>query len=287
MALRAALCLLPLAAFAQAQQVQAPPDVDQALRARVSEFFQDFVDSKFRDAMKLVAEDTQDEYLASAKSPIKSFEIRDVKYSADFAKADVTLQVKRVWAVPAIVISQLGAQGAQAEPPIVDIPMTTTWKIEKGMWVWTHDLKADAWLTPMGPSNVELIRRNADGTVSGIPQQITPQSAAAAAQKILQQTGVNKTVVSLAADKPSSDKVVFHNSAQGSIHLELSVTSFPGFTAKLDKTDLNFGEDAVIQVSYNPPTEGLGSQKALPVIRLSVTPFNQIHEIRVQIGASK
>src|SRR5215469_8779517 len=97
MILRAALCLLPLVAYAQAPQVQPPPDVDQALRARVSEFFQDFVDSKFRDAMKLVAEDTQDEYLASAKTPIKSFEIRDVKYSADFAKADVTLQVKRVW----------------------------------------------------------------------------------------------------------------------------------------------------------------------------------------------
>src|SRR6516165_6361996 len=121
MVIRAALCLLPLIAFAQPQSPQPPPETDQALRARVTEFFQDFVDGKFRDAMNLVAEDTQDEYLSSAKTPMKEFKIRDVKYSGDdFSKADVTLEVKRLWLLP---VAALGPGGMDKNQLVVDVPM--------------------------------------------------------------------------------------------------------------------------------------------------------------------
>jgi hypothetical protein len=280
MVIRAALCLLPLIAFAQPQSPQPPPETDQALRARVTEFFQDFVDGKFRDAMNLVAEDTQDEYLSSAKTPMKEFKIRDVKYSGDdFSKADVTLEVKRLWLLP---VAALGPGGMDKNQLVVDVPMTTTWKIEKGKWVWTHEVKPDTWLTPMGPSNVALVKPNADGTVSGVPHGITQETVAAAAQKILQQTGPDKSEIVLAADKPSTEKVTFHNGAQGVIHLDLFATQLPGFTAKLGKTDLNFGEDAVIQISYAPGAEPV--QNLHPIVRLNVTPFNQAYDLKVSIG---
>jgi hypothetical protein len=281
---RAALCLLPLVAYAQVPAPQPPQDVDQALRARVNEFFQDFVNSKFRDAMSLVADDTQDEYLASAKLPIKDFEIRDVKYSDDFSKADVNLQIKRVWVLP---VGALGPGGPDKNQLVVDVPMSTTWKIEKGKWVWTHEIKQDTWLTPMGASNVELVKRNSDGSVGGVPHGITQDSVAAAAQKILQQTGLDKSEVSLSPNKSSAERVVFHNGAQGAVHLELSATELPGFTAKLEKTELNFGEEAVIQISYNPPAQAAGAtpaQNLSPSVRLNVTPFNQVYEIKVRIG---
>jgi hypothetical protein len=281
---RAVLCLLPLVAYAQIPAPQPPPDVDQALRARVNEFFQDFVNSKFRDAMNLVAEDTQDEYLASAKLPIKDFEIREVKYSADFSKADVTLQIKRLWVLPA---AALGPGGPDKNQLVVDVPMSTTWKIEKGKWVWTHEIKQDTWLTPMGASNVELVRRNSDGSVGGVPHGITQETVTAAAQKILQQTGLDKSEVSMPSSKPSTERVVFHNGAQGAVHLELSATELPGLAAKLERIDLNFGEDTVIQITYNPPRDAGGPvavENVTPVVRLNVTPFNQLYEIKVHIG---
>lgn len=275
MAIRAVLFLLPLAVFAQT----APPaEVDQALRARVTEFFQDFVEAKFLAAMDLVASDTKEEYFASGKTPLKAFQIRDVKYSADFTKATVNLTVKRVWTI-------------EQQQNIVDVDMPTTWKIENGKWVWYHEVAPDTWVTPMGPSNVELITRKADGTISGIPQKLTQETVDAAAKKILQQTGVDKPEITLAADRPSSERIVFHNGAPGSIHLDLYPPPLAGFSAKLEKADLNFGEDAVLNVSYQPPAQATtGEAPSIPdptSVFLVVVPFDKDFRIGVTFSRPK
>jgi hypothetical protein len=272
MNLRAALLLLPVIAAAQPPAVQPPPEVDQALRARVSEFFQDFIDGKFREAMNLVAEDTQDEYFASGKAQIKQFKIRDIKYDSGFEHATVNSTVRRIWVIG-------------GKPNEVDVEMPMIWRIEKGKWVWSHERTNSDWLTPMGPSNIELVKRNADGTVSGVPHNITQDMVDAAGKKILQQSGLDKSSITLAADKPSSDKVLFHNGAQGSIHLEVQTPQLPGLTIKLDKADLNFGEDAVVQVSYAPPSSDAAPK---PVsIELLVVPFNQPYKIAVNFAGVK
>ena len=49
---------------------QAPPDVDQALRARVNKFYQAHVDGKPRTAMPIVAEDTQDLWFDTDKPQV-------------------------------------------------------------------------------------------------------------------------------------------------------------------------------------------------------------------------
>src|ERR1051326_4222020 len=155
MRLRAALVLLPAVLFAQTPQ-EPPPGIDQALRARVTEFFQDLVDGKFREAMDLVADDTKDEYFNSAKTSPKAYVIQDVKYSDNFTKAVVTLQIKRVWTL-------------QQQQAIVDVPMTTTWKQEKDKWVWHHDVTPTSWPTPMGPSDSSLFKKNPDGMLVSLP----------------------------------------------------------------------------------------------------------------------
>jgi hypothetical protein len=275
MAIRAVLFLLPIAVFAQT----APPaEVDQALRARVTEFFQDFVEAKFLAAMDLVASDTKEAYFAAGKTPLKAFQMRDVKYSSDFTKATVNLAVKRIWSI-------------QTQQIVVDVDMPTTWKIENGKWVWYQELAPDAWVTPMGPSNVELITRKADGTISGMPQKLTQETVDAAAKKILQQTGVDKPEIVLPADKPSTERVVFHNGAPGSIHLDLYPPPLPGLSAKLEKADLNFGEDTVLNVSYQPPAPATaGEAPSVPnptAVFLVVVPFDKDFRIGVAFSQPK
>ena len=134
MVARAALLLLPTVLFvlpsavcAQAAAPAAPAEVEQALRTRVSEFFQDFVDGKFRQAINLVAEDTQDAYFSSPKAEYKAFKIEGIDFSDGFAKANVHLTMKQVW--------KLKAEGF-LQDTVVDAPMTTAWKIENGKWVF-------------------------------------------------------------------------------------------------------------------------------------------------------
>lgn len=261
-----ALFLLALPALAQTPS----PDVDQALRSRVAEFFQDFVGGQYRKALDLVAEDTKDEYFSSAKAELKTFQIDTVKYDDSLADAVVTLTVKQIMRV-------------QFEEIPVDVPMTTNWKIENGKWMFYHKPQSGtAWLTPMGPSNVDVVKRNADGTLN-IPKKLDQDTLIAAAQKIFQQSSVDKNQVTLAAGKTSSEKVVFHNGAQGAVSLELSgAPKLPGFSAKLDKTTVNFGEDAAVQISYAPSPDQDTSTVPPPAnLTLTVEPFNQLFQIRV------
>lgn len=271
---RAVLVLsIGLTAFAQTPATPAP-EVDSALRARVTEFFQDLVDSKFVEAFDMVAEDTRTFYFNSEKKPLKEFKIHEVKYDPDFTKATVTLDVKREWSFTALAATQ---------PVIADVSMVTTWKLEKGKWVWSSQPRPDQPVTPMGPSDVQLIQRQPDGTVTGLPPKITDEILHAAGQKILGSGsigGIDKPEITLSVSQASSDKVVFHNTEQGSIRLEVSLAPTPGLTAQLDKTDVNAGEAAALQISYDPASGQEAAGKSV-LIRLAVIPFNKTFDIKV------
>jgi hypothetical protein len=274
MGYRASLVLsIGLTAFAQTPATPAP-EVDSALRSRVTEFFQDLVNSKFLEAFDLVAEDTKAFYFNSEKKPLKEFKIREVKYDPGFTKATVTLDVKREWTFTALAANQ---------PTIADVSMVTIWKLEKDKWVWSNQPRPDQPVTPMGPSNIELIQRQPDGTVSGLPPKITDEILNAVKQKILDPSSIgsiDKREITLSASQASSDKVVFHNGQQGSIRLELSFAPTPGLTVQLDKTDLSAGDNAALQISYDPRSGQAAAGRSVS-IRLTVVPFNQIYDVSV------
>lgn len=268
---RVAFVLLPMLAWAQAPATTtpgAPTEVDKALRARVSQFFQYHVDGDFRKAYDLVAEDTKEEYFNSAKLRLKSFEITDVKYSDDFRKAEVNTTVTMVWNI-------------RLQDNISTVPMLTTWKLEDGKWVWYHKLKTGDYLTPMGPSNINP-EVNGANPVTKIPEHIDQAAVANAAAGILKQISLDKTLVSLPGDKPSSDKVVVHNGTQGYVRVSLvGVPSIPGFTAALDKADLGPNQDAILEVKYSPESPAANQRFQLRVL---ADPFNQIFTVNIALG---
>lgn len=53
----------------------ASPEVNQALRARIAEFYQEQVGGKFRHAEALVAEETKDYFYSASQAPL--FELRN------------------------------------------------------------------------------------------------------------------------------------------------------------------------------------------------------------------
>ena len=72
-----------------------PADVDQALRARITEFFDLHVKGDFRHAESLVAEDTKDFFYNGNKPRYLSFEIVKIKYNDDFTQAQVTVMAEQ------------------------------------------------------------------------------------------------------------------------------------------------------------------------------------------------
>ncbi len=73
---------------------KAPPEVDAALRARISKFYQAHVDGKYRLAEPLVAEDTKDFFYQANKPHYLSFGITRIDYSDNFTKAKATIRVR-------------------------------------------------------------------------------------------------------------------------------------------------------------------------------------------------
>ncbi len=277
MRIRAAMILLfPLAAFAQTP----PPEVDQALRARVTEFFQYHVDGNFRKAFELVAEDTKDYYFATEKIRFKTFKILDISYSEGFTDAIVNLtgerEMKMRYDFPVVT---------------VPVPMKTTWKIENGKWCW-YEHNRSSWITAMGPSDLGALAPRAPtagsspGTQSSSPD-LSPQAMAARASQILQQSAVDKSELILPLDKPSTQQVIFHNGQQGSIKLALADGAKPaGLTAELDKSDVNANSNAVVTVRYQPPADlAAGAVPANFTLRLVMEPFSVQFPITVKFGS--
>jgi hypothetical protein len=262
------IVLLPLISLAQQAP---PPEVDQALRARVTEFLQYHVDGNFRKAYEMVAEDTKDQYFTMGKSQLKGFKIEDVKFSDNFTKATVLTTMSKTVNV------------AGTDMPVT-MPSAITWKIENGKWVWFSDAQPPSMLPGVASALGTAPAQGKGDDGAGLPKDFSDQSIAAAARSILQQVSVDRKEVILAADKTSEDKVVFHNGMPGSVQLELSAPEIPGFTAKLEQSTVRGTQDMPVVFRYEPG--GQAEPRDPFNVQLWVQPLNQLFVIRVNFAAS-
>ena len=267
------LFVVMLAAAAWGQQQTLAEEADRAVRARVTEFLQYHVDGNFRKAYDMFAEDTKDDYFASGKVQIKGFKIEDVRFTDNFTKATVTGTISKTFNV------------AGTDLPVT-VPSTTTWKIENNKWVWYNDTKS-APATPMGLASAvpagAAPPSSAGNGVDGLPKNFDDKTISAAAQSILQQVGVDKKEITLAADKASEERVIFHNGMTGSVQLELTVPEIPGFSARLEQTVVRAGGDVPVVFRYVP---GDPAGRRDPIgVQLTVEPLNQVFVIRVNFAA--
>jgi len=162
-----------------------PAKVDQALRARVTEFLNYHVTGEFRKAESLVAEDSKDVFYDRAKPRYISCKgIANIRYSDHFSKAYVTAMC----VMPVLIQptdNELQADG-QPQAPIgpPTVPLPSTWKLENGKWCWYLDKEMDR-NSPFGvmPS-MPMGQAMAPGSVlpmvnmpAGMPAPATPQGS--------------------------------------------------------------------------------------------------------------
>jgi hypothetical protein len=267
--------LLPLITWGQQQAP--PPEVEQALRARVTEFLQYHVDGNFRKAYDMVAEDTKDHYFNAGKAQLLGFKIDDIKFTDNFTKASVVATMSKTVNVAGTVLP-------------VSLPSTITWKIENGKWVWYAEVNpAAAWSTPLGlgapPPGAAAPAKSNDTAGSPLPKNLNDQTIAAVGRSILQQVSVDKKAITLAADKASEETVVLHNGMPGSVQVELTAPEIPGFSVKLSQAIVRAAGDVQVVFRYEP---GDRTARLDPIsVLLTVQPLNQPFPIQVNFAGSK
>jgi hypothetical protein len=265
----AALMLTSFAAFGQT----APPEVDQALRARVNEFFGYHVSGKFMKALPLVAEDTKEYYFAVQKRQYISYAVADIAYSDNFTKATVN------------VVGKLKMRPRPEFPEIViDQPMKTNWKIEDGSWVWYVNPMIDC-PTPMscGPDGKPRVQAQA-ATVDDAAKlpDVSQTAIEQQTQKILKQSNIDKPIVAMSGSSPTTEHVVFHNGQPGYVRVFLDPgPKVDGFTASIEKADVGANQDAMVTLHFEP---GKVPPPLALTMKLIVQPLNQTFPITVKFA---
>ncbi len=211
---------------------KAPPEVDEALRSRISKFYQAQVDGHARQSEQYVAEDSKDYFFEMRKPRILSFEIRQIDYSENFTKANVVTVAPMYMKFPGFTNKPL------------PVPVRTFWKVVDGQWYWYIDPQAIR-DTPFGKASSSGPPTGPGGTLPDISQGPNPESI---------QKGIraNKQSVRLKIGEASSDQVTIASSLPGVVTLRLQANDIPGVEIKLDRTQLMHGESATLAFHAEP-----------------------------------
>jgi hypothetical protein len=216
--------LLGIAAVAFAQKP--PKKIDEALRARISEFYQDHVTEQYRKAEQLVAEDARDMFYVREKPKYESFEIANIEYLDHFRKAKVT-----------VTVAQYGhAQGFTGT--VLKTPSLSYWKLEHGKWFWYVDPE-ELKRVGFGPS-ANAGTKPAPGTPE--PQVVVASTPDVAMGKV----DLDKTAI--VVKKGAIEKITITNHAMGTMTLSVYQV-LPDVKVTLDKTSLNRGEQAIATIT--------------------------------------
>jgi hypothetical protein len=254
--------ILSAAAFAQTevQPPEKPPaGLEQAVRARVSQFYEMLVNQQYRKAEGMVAEDTKDYYYAGSKPEIHKFEVLSVAFSDRFTHAKVLTRCSE----PIVL--------AGFPPTEITVNVPTLWKLENGDWYVYED--------PEKITNPTGLRTKMQSAVDGASSKVTvPQMPQMPHE---QPTDSSFVLGKLHLDKPEIrlapglvETVTVGNYSAGPVTLELGYPS-PGIDAKLDRTELDKGDKAILTLTAGKEPHG-------GFFYLRVIPTGEVLRIQVQ-----
>jgi hypothetical protein len=204
---------------------KAPPELDTALRARISKFYQAHVDGKFREAYELVAEDSKDIFFAAEKPRYRSFNVLKIDYSDNFTKAKAVVACE----------TEASMFGNRFN---VQMPVTSLWKLVDGQWYWYTLPPSDEVITPAG------VMKPGPAPQTGHWKELGTRAPRIPALQTM--VRADKSQVNLNLHRESSDTVRITNPLPGPVTLSLEYQAVPGLEVKLDREQLGANETAVV-----------------------------------------
>ncbi len=239
--LRIAPVLLFASGLAMAQEAanlfeKAPPDVDQALRARIAKFYQAFVDGKFRLADALVAEESKDVFFAAEKKRYRSCETGNITYSDNFTKAKAVVTCDTDYFM----------MGRQIP---IKLPISSQWKLIDGEWFWyvTPPSEQETYNSPFGP-----IKRPHDERAAGDPAAapIMTRDPAAVLAQVANGVHIDRTSLDFNTTTSSRQEIVIKNTMPGDVTV-IAGTGIKGLTIEPARSVIHSHQDLKLVIAFN------------------------------------
>lgn len=221
--------------FAQDPAVQAPPEVEQQLRARVEAFDKLLVSEKYRDAEQFVHPDSRDVYYTSEKPHILDFEIKKINWSDHFQMAAVEMASN-------VMVRRAVIGSFEAKTTYLD-----HWKLDKGEW-WLYYPQVMDRQTPFGVMKVNPTLAHESGL--NLDQEIA-KGKAQLAEARAKSFAADRSNVSL-PNSNSSETIVLSNLLPGTLFLGFQRISGSGFDISLAPNQLSPKGTAQLRIYRSP-----------------------------------
>jgi hypothetical protein len=260
------VCLLwMLAGFAAAAQnpsdlfAKAPPAVDQALRQRVTPFFQAHVDGRFRQAEQYVAEESKDAFYEAEKRRCRSFEIVRINYEENFSKAGVVINCETEVLIP--------PKGLVA----VRMPLASRWKVVDRDWYWYVESRP----TVDSPFGKMTASPRSQGQGTPLPTGPSPADLA-------KMVTLDRNTLFFPPLSAGEAEIVVSNSMEGQVRVEIAPLSATDVKAEMDKTVIGGRGEGKLRVRYQPDASKPRQPGSSEEIRLTVQPISREYVVMVK-----
>lgn len=234
----------------------AAPEVNEALRKRVSDFYKLLEEGRFRQTDAYLAEDAKDVYYEQEKRRIRGHEIVRVNWADGFTKA--------------VVVTVLQTDVVMRGSTIaVAAPISSRWRLEGNQWVMYFETTAGK------PSPFGSLKAGPNQTNGLTSEELIKNPSV-----IFNQITVEKDVVRLKSYEKSSDSILVSNGMPGGITV-LFVPNLvsPGFKYRVEKQELGAGEKTKIVFEYDPGIDL--SAKTTITGQIRIEPFSKAYPIVV------
>lgn len=225
---------------------QAPPGVEEALRERLTLFYQCQVDGTFRKGEQYVAEESKDRYYNGRHQKYFGYKIGTIKFSDDFRTAQVTV----------VADVDLHFQGRVIRAPM---PFVANWKLEDGVWCWYVPIPKPGEIqhTPFGdivtpdPKDVKIEQ---PGDMTEIGKRFVSQEEALA--RFGSSPQLSKAVAFLEPVGKYQDQIYFANSTKIPFKFHVDKDLPPGITVEPMSGELKPREGVTLTISYKQEGSG-------------------------------
>ena len=236
------LFLTTSAAWSQQPFQKAPSGVEEALRARVSEYYTFFQESKFRQAEALVTEESRDAFYNMNKSRHMGFSIGGVTFADDVKSARVLVKVM-------MVMPMLGSRP-------IPFPVSTQWRLVDGEW-YAHIPVAkpgDIVQTPFGPKKI-VERKLAPHT----PIETAPRPDLKSVGTMFR---IDRDALEFptSAPEPVQESISIENRSRGELTVRPISKPIKGVEMELTPASIPPGEEGVLTFTYQPAVRQLRRQ---------------------------
>lgn len=235
---------------------KAPPEVEEALRARVERFYLLFKEGKFRQAEDSVTEESKDLFYNSPKKALMGFEVVSLTFNDEFTEANVLVNVDTMFPL-------MGATPFK-------VPVAGKWRWVSDNWFLHMESRGNE--SPFGEMKGQQSSPGESATVQGAfaggPRGIKPEAFS-------NMYALNRRAVKFPApnnNEPVEGTVTIANSGPVPLTLELQGPDIPGLVVDAGEGKLEPGGRREIIFRYQPEIAQLEGEKkvtfgVLPIMR--------------------